>query len=216
MQRALILAGLALSIAAAPAVAQNSCAEFSRTPTVGGWSEWQSKEGKVKLAAIGTEQKDGKDLYWIEMQGAQGGPDGKGGILQVLVPAFPYEPGNIQGMVMKTEGKPAMKASDQMLGMMRSHMTDSPTAAALRDCASWTKVGDESVTVPAGTFKTVHYKDTKSSNEVWVSKDVAFGLVKGNFPEKGSGEILLVGNGTGAKSSITEKPMDMGDMMQHQ
>ena len=108
-----------------------------------------------------------------------------------------------------------MKASDQMLSMMRSHMTDSPTAAALRDCASWTKVGDESVTVPAGTFKTVHYKDTKSSNEVWVSKDVAFGLVKGSFPDK-AGEILLVANGTGAKSSITEKPVDMGDMMQHQ
>ena len=215
MQRALILAGLALSFAVAPAAAQNSCAEYNRTPTIGGWSEWQSKEGKVKLAAIGTEQKEGKDLYWIEMQGAQAGPGGKSGILQVLVPAFPYEPGNIQGMIMKTEGQPAMKANDQMLGMMRSHITDSPTTAALRDCASWTKVGDESITVPAGTFKAVHYKDSKSSNEVWVSKDVAFGLVKGSFPGK-AGDVLLVGNGTGAKSSITEKPMDMGEMMQHQ
>jgi hypothetical protein len=215
MQRALILAGLAVTLAAAPAAAQNSCAEYKRTPTVGGWSEWQSKDGKLKLAAIGTEQKDGKDLYWIEMQGSRSGPGGQGGILQVLVPAFPYEPGNIQGMVMKTEGKPAMKANDQMLSMMRSHISDSPTTAALRDCANWNKVGDESITVPAGTFKTAHYKDSKSSGEVWVSKEVAFGLVKANFPDK-SEEVLLVGNGTGAKSSITEKPMDMGDMMQHQ
>ncbi len=184
-------------------------------PQSAAWSQWQSKDGKLKLAAIGTEKKDGKDYYWIEMQGSQSGPEAKGGIMQVLVPSFPYQMDGIQGMVMKAEGKPAMKASDEMLSMMRSRMVENPTAAALRDCANWTKVGDESVTVPAGTFKTVHYKDSKSSNEVWVSRDVAFGMVKGVFPEK-AGEVVLIGNGTGAKSSITETPMDMGEMMNHQ
>src|SRR5262245_35843300 len=216
MQRTLILAGLAASFATAPLAAQNACAEYNRTPTIGAWSEWQSKEGKLRLAAIGKEQKDGQDLYWIEMQGAGSAPGDKGGILQVLVPAFPYDTGTVRGAIMKPTGQPAMKANDQMLGMMRSHMTDSPATSALRDCVNWNKVGDESITVPAGTFKAVHYKDSKSTNEAWVSKDVAFGLVKGNFGEKGGGEITLVGTGSGAKSSITETPMDMGEMMKHQ
>jgi len=215
MQRTLILAGLAVSLATVPAAAQNSCAEYARPPAIGGWSQWQSKDGKLKLAAIGTEKKDGKDYYWIEMQGNQTGPQAKGGIMQVLVPSFPYQMDGIQGMVMKAEGQPAMKANDQMLSMMRSRMTENSTSAALRDCSNWSKVGEESLTVPAGTFKTQHFKDSKSANEVWVSHDVAFGLVKGNFPEK-AGEIVLIAQGTDAKSSITEKPVDMGEMMKPQ
>jgi hypothetical protein len=215
MQRNLILAGLAATLFAAPAAAQNSCAEYARTPAVGGWSQWQSKDGRFKLALIGTEKKEGKDMYWIEMQGTQTGPGGQSGIMQILVPSFPFQMDGIQAMVLKTEGKPAMKANDQMIGMMRSHMGDNAASAAIRDCASWTKVGDESVTVPAGTFKTIHFKDSKTNNEVWVSHDIAFGMVKGSFPGKAS-EVILIGNGTDAKSSITETPIDMGEMMNHQ
>ena len=213
--RNFLLAGLTATLFAAPAAAQETCAEYARTPAVGGWSQWQSKDGRFKLALIGTEQREGKDMYWIEMQGTQTGPGGNSGIMQILVPSFPFEMSAVKGMILKTEGKPAMKANDQMIGMMSSHMGNNQASTAIKDCASWTKVGDESITVPAGTFKTIHFKDTKSTNEVWVSHDVPFGLVKGIFPGKAS-EVVLTGNGTDAKSSITETPMDMGSMMNHQ
>jgi len=216
MQRTFLVAGLVASLVAAPAAAQNVCAEYAQTPPLGSWSEWQSKDGKVRLAVIGTEKKEGKDLYWMEMQGAQTGPPGKAqkGIIQVLVGSFPYDAASVQGMVMKVEGQPAMKASEQMLSMMRSHMADSPASSMLRDCTSITKVGEETISVPAGSFKTVHLKDSKSGNDIWASKEVPFGLVKGSTAK--SGEFVLVATGTGAKSSITETPMDMGAMMQHQ
>ena len=217
MQRMFLLAGMTALLAAPPAQAQNACAEYGKTPPVGGWSEWQSDQGKVRLSVIGTEKKDGKDLYWIEMQGAsQGGPNGRGGqgILQLLVSGFPYDAAGIQGMVMKMEGQPAMKANDQMLSMMKTQMHDNPASAALRDCSTWTKVGEESVTVPAGSFQTLHLKDNKTGNEVWVSKDVPFGMVKGNMTK--TGEITLTATGKDAKSSITETPVDMGNMMKPQ
>ena len=211
MNRSLLLVGLAASVVTAPIAAQDSCAEYARTPAVGSWSQWQSKDGKMRLSVIGSEKLDGKDYYWFEMQGAQSAQGGKSGIIQLLTAGWPYQADGIKGMVMKAEGQPAMKANEQMLGMMRSHMTENPAAAALRDCSTWTKVGEESVTVPAGTFSTMHLKDSKTGNEVWASKDVAFGMVKGNM--KQSGEIQLIATGTGAKSSITETPVDMGSMM---
>ena len=84
----------------------------------------------------------------------------------------------------------------------------SRTRSASR-CSGAHVVGWESVTVPAGTFRALHVT-TDDEGEVWASRDVPFGLVKLRGKQ---GDLVLSARGTDAKSSITEKPLDMGGMM---
>jgi hypothetical protein len=80
-------------------------------------------------------------------------------------------------------------------------------------------VGDESVTVPAGTFLCKHIRagtDTNEVSDIYLSQDVAlFGMVKA---KTSTGEIELTGHGaTGAVSQIKGEPameFDMQRMMQ--
>jgi hypothetical protein len=95
-------------------------------------------------------------------------------------------------------------------------------------CADLTKVGEETVTVPAGTFKTTHYHfksdrnvngmQISSEGDVWVNPDVPFGMVKESGKTSGMrGEqemtMVLTATGKDAKSSITETPQEMGPGM---
>src|SRR5439155_743231 len=72
-------------------------------------------------------------------------------------------------------------------------------------CAGAHVVGWESVTVPAGTFRALHVT-TEDGGEVWASREVPFGLVKTHGKQ---GDLGLTGRGADAKSSITEKPLEM-------
>jgi hypothetical protein len=76
-------------------------------------------------------------------------------------------------------------------------------------CSGAHVVGWESVTVPAGTFRALHVT-TDDAGEVWATRDVPFGLVKLHGKQ---GDLVLAARGTDAKSSITEKPLEMGGMM---
>jgi imidazolonepropionase-like amidohydrolase len=72
-------------------------------------------------------------------------------------------------------------------------------------------VGDRSVTVPAGTFKTRYYKDQLAGGdtiEYWVDPQVApFGIVKLQASYRGRGPLVmqLSARGTGARASLTEQ-----------
>lgn len=60
------------------------------------------------------------------------------------------------------------------VGMSRQHSMEK----ALNK-EDWHSVGNESVTVPAGTFDTVHWRNDKKNSDVWVSDKVSpFGMVK--------------------------------------
>jgi hypothetical protein len=90
-----------------------------------------------------------------------------------------------------------------------------------------TLVGKETIKVPAGSFKTTHYRDHTpvGTVDVWVSEEVPpLGLVKFlTTPEPGKtgqppippASLELVATGTGAKPSITKpaKPFDPAQMM---
>jgi hypothetical protein len=73
--------------------------------------------------------------------------------------------------------------------------------------AHMTRVGEESITVPAGTFRTIHFHDTEKNSDLWVSSEVPFGLVQTKGTQ--GGDIVLTGRGTDAKSSITGPIQDM-------
>ncbi|MEP6572247.1 MAG: hypothetical protein ABJD11_06110 [Gemmatimonadota bacterium] len=205
------LATIALAMSAAPvaASAQADCTTWLKAPPVGGWAQYHGDRGEFKIAVVGQEQREGKTLYRFEFAGDS--PQGKG-IFQMLVPAFPYQPTEIQEMVVKAEGRPAMKISGQTLAMMRNNMKNNPTMDITRQCAQMKDLGEESVTVPAGTFKTHHFKNATTGDEVWGSHDVPFMMVKAI--SKGGGTVVLSGSGSDAKSAITEKPMEMPSMGQ--
>jgi len=207
----MLVAGLLAVAAGTPAgiAAQQQCGREWKMPVVGGWAEWRASRGSARFALIGSEQKEGKTLYRLEMSG--GGENG--GVMQVVVPNFPFQMDAAEELVMMRPGSPAMKLSGPMLEMMKANIRQrpNPTLDLASRCASLAVVGEESVTVPAGTFKTRHLKDATTGDEVWVSENVPFGLVK--HVGKESGETVLVATGADAKSAITGTPIEMGPGM---
>lgn len=198
------LAGAAiLSLSSlAPAAAQD-CAVGIKPPAAGAWAEYTSADGTMRLALLGTEARGGRNLIRVEMSmTSREGPM----IMQMLVPGYPYEMNNIEDMVLKAGDRPAMRMNAQMLQMMSSRMPKDQVAEFCRN-AQMNRVGEESVTVPAGTFQTIHFRDNSSGNDVWVSESIPFGLIKSKLAR--GGEIVLTGSGTGATSRITETPQEM-------
>lgn len=197
------VAGAALfTILALPMAAQD-CSVGIRPPAAGSWAEYTTKDGTMRLALLGTEKRGEKNLVRMEISmTSREGPM----IMQMLVPGYPYELSTIEDFVLKGGNRPAMRMSPQMLQMMSSRMPKDQIAEFCRN-ARMTRVGAESVTVPAGTFPTVHYRDAESGNDVWVSESLPFGMVKTKL--KNGEEIVLTGQGTGAKTQITETPQEM-------
>jgi hypothetical protein len=185
--------------------AQQKCGRELRMPVVGGWAEWKAVRGSARFALVDSERKGTETLYRLELSG--GGENG--GVMQVVVPEFPFQMDAAQELVMMRPGSPPVKMSGQMLEMMKANIRQHPnlTMDLMSRCASLVVVGAESVTVPAGTFKTRHLKDATTGDEVWVSERVPFGVVK--HVGKGTGETVLVATGTGAKTAITETPIEM-------
>jgi hypothetical protein len=200
------VAGAALfTMSVLPMVAQD-CTVGIRPPAAGSWAEYTVKDGTMRLALLGTEKRGEKNLIRMEISmTSREGPM----IMQMLVPGYPYEIGSIEDFVMKAGNRPAMRMSPQMLQMMSSRMPKDQITEMCRN-SRMTRVGAESVTVPAGTFPTVHYRDAESGNDVWVSESLPFGMVRTKL--KNGEEIVLTGQGTGAKTQITETPQEMPAM----
>jgi len=109
-------------------------------------------------------------------------------------------------VIVRAGGYPAMRVSGQTAAMLADRVGYNKLAAewAAR-CSMAQVVGWESVTVPAGTFRALHVK-ADDGGEAWASPEIPFGLVK--VHDKAN-ELLLTGRGSDAKSSITEKPLEM-------
>ncbi len=196
----LVLAALCISAMPSVARAQNACGKEWKIPAVGSWAEWSGKEGKTRLSVIDQEDKAGKTLYRVEV--------GNGGnVMQMVVPSFPWEIDQVEEMVMQQTGKAPMKMSGQMLQMMRSHMpsNNGGPGELAKKCAAMKVVGEESITVPAGTFKATHLK-SDSGDEVWASADIPFSVIKYSGKE---GQTVLTATGKDAKTALTGTPTEM-------
>lgn len=204
--RALALVAAMLALLPGLARAQASCGELFKAPAVGSWAEWRHNTDRlVRMAVVGQETRDGTPLFWMETQLKEG--DGAGTVVKFLVPGFPYEMKGVQEVVMKPAGQQAMKLSSQMLEMMRSQMPEDPTSQIFRKCEQVERLGTESVTVAAGTFRAEKLRDPESGDLAWVDTKVPFGMVRAQV--EGEGVIELAGYGTGATSAITETPMEV-------
>lgn len=206
-----------LMATALPLTAQSleeACSALSQIE-IGDWAEYRMStpdpQGptSARFAVVSSEDHGGELHYWHEMKMTT---DKGEMIMQVLVPSFPYDEGEIQGVVMKMGDQPAMRMPAQALAMMKQQGGGSPTSRAADLCARAEVVGWETVEVPAGSFDAMHLKSTEGGEEadVWISMDIPFGMVR-VLTAKGE-EMLLVNHGEGAESSINEVPREMPGM----
>jgi hypothetical protein len=168
----------------------------------GGTYEVTKKDGTkttMEMAIIGKESVDGKDGYWFE----------------VTIPGT-----EVGTMIMKsltvrndqdmTSTRMIMQMGDRQPMEMPSRMTQNreKQPADIRQLAE--DVGPESVTTPAGTFATTHYKMKDGSGDVWVAdKAGPFGMVK--FVGKDNSMVLIKVE-SNAKDKITGTPVPFNPM----
>ncbi|HEV7366217.1 MAG TPA: hypothetical protein VGN76_10265 [Gemmatimonadales bacterium] len=205
---------LSLALAAGvnlPAVAQANCLDQIKFPPVGGWAEYKALYNKkdpytVRYAVVGAEQRGGKPMDWVELR-MKGADKTHNIVYQMLVPGSLMHMGDVQEIVFKTGDKPAMKMNGMMMDMIRGQMEKQNLYSDI--CQDVTLIGKEAVTVPAGRFRAQHYHSAKYGSDSWISPDVPFSLVKSVGENH---QMELTSQGSGAKSSITEKPQEMPGM----
>ncbi|HVH68876.1 MAG TPA: hypothetical protein VM716_13490 [Gemmatimonadales bacterium] len=181
---------------------------------VGQWASFDvvgggSSGGKMRLAVVGSERSSDTTLYWFEVS-FEGKDPSHSGVVQILTSSLASGMASPRAVVVKWGPQPAMKLSGQMAAMMSQTGKDNTAAFDWAGkCSGAHVVGWESTAVPAGSFRTLHLT-TDAGDDLWTSRDVPFGLVKTHGKQ---GDMALSARGTNATSSISEKPIDMPNMM---
>ena len=217
--RSVILTLALTTVFALPAVGQASdkdriCSQIqNRTFTVGSWASYnwtggQSNGSTLRMAVVDSESHEGTTYFWYEVTIADPTRPKGNMIMQMLVPGL-GKAANVRSVVMKSGDQPAMRLPPQMIQMINSSPGMNMAADLARQCQEMDVVGWEQVTVPGGAFRALHLRQPRTGmvSEVWVQPDLEFGMVKATL--KDGGVMDLAAQGTGAKSSITETPLEM-------
>lgn len=200
MNRCVRALGLAMALLGlAAAAGAEDCGDFTKLPPPGHWGEWRAGADGFKLTLLGQEARQGRTFVRLEVKTVD-----KGQILISQSLTTIDAPMIVLEMILKQGTQPAMKLPPEMMKVLGTAAQSNP--ARVNCGAQTTLVGQETVTVPAGTFAAARYKDPMLG-DVWLSKQVPFGLVKVRS-DKGE-ELVLVGYGAGATSEITETPIEM-------
>lgn len=206
-----VLRSVLLLAATATAVqAQNECLADLKMPAVGQWARYtgtmKNDPYTLRYAVVGAEEREGKAMKWLELTMGKSEQDQEM-VYQVLTPGNPAEMGRAEEIVFKPAGKPAMKMNGAMLKMILGQLEKNSVLSSL--CEGVAPTGEESVTVPAGTFTAIRYHDSKHDADTWVVPDRPFVMVKSKGKDF---ELSLAASGEGATSSITETPQEMPGM----
>jgi len=181
-------------------------------PVVGSGAQYKmsGKQGDMDwaYAVVGKESVDGAEGYWMEMRLLGG--KGAGAIMKQLMVISGSQPG-IKRMIMQMPPRPPMELPIGMMGMMGGMARNAPESHAGGGPHELGEVvGTETITVPAGTFETQHYRrqDGTGTSDVWVSTKVSpYGLVKMTSPEMSMELEKVLSNET---SQIKGEPQKMG------
>jgi len=180
--------GIFLNLAAILGLAVSTCAQGMMRPphvpgefkpVVGSGAEYQmtTKDGKNQtfaMAVVGKEPIEGQDGYWLEWRIDSG--HGKMLMKQLMV----EQPGSvaIKRTIVQPPGRPPIEMPAMMMNMQ--HEPPNATAGG-HGHGMGEMLGNESITVPAGTFDCQHFRSTESGHtaDVWASVKVSpYGLVK--------------------------------------
>lgn len=141
---------------------------------------------------------------WYEIKAAN--PQGTS-ILQLEVPGFPFRPDQIRSAVMKTGAAPAVTIPDALLRQYQGTAQSGPLSDLEALCRTAEVIGSEDVTVAGGSFQTTHLRFPVNGNNMWVTGDVPFGIVRGEI--EGLGTLELLSFGSDATGSIAETPLSL-------
>lgn len=210
MSGAFLRSALFLAATATTAQAQNECLASLKMPAVGQWAEYtgtmKNDPYTIRYAVVGAEERDGKAMRWMEMK-MSGKKKDQNMVYQILTPGNPGEMDQVEEVVFKAGDKPAMKLGGMMMKMIKGRVQQSSVLSNL--CDGVAPVGEESVTVPAGTFTALKFHDSKHKADTWMVPDRPFVMVKSKGKDF---ELSLAAHGGGAESSITETPQEMTGM----
>jgi hypothetical protein len=210
-----LLAAFALGALAVPELAAQTATDLADVckavgdAKLGQWASFDVTGGKLRVAIVGSERSGDTTLYWFEGNFAATDPS-KSGIVQVLAPSLATGSASPRALILKLGAQPAMRVSGQMAGMMgQKGGHDNYIFDWAARCTAAHIVGWQSITVPAGTFRALHVT-TDDGTDVWGSRQVPLGLVQVRGKK---GDLALRGHGVDAKSSITERPLELPGMM---
>jgi hypothetical protein len=182
-------------------------------PVVGAGAGYEltKKDGtktNMEMAIVGKESVEGKDGYWFEVTISD---TPMGTMVMKTLTVRDDQNMIVSRMIMQMPNHPPMEMPSQM---MKSRQEKQP--ADIRQLAE--DVGSESVTTPAGTFSTTHYRMKDGSGEVWVAdKAGPYGMVK--FQGKDT-SMVLTKVIPDAQDKITGTPVPFNPMamarQQHQ
>jgi hypothetical protein len=242
-----MLAMMLLSMVATSASSEDLNYNFLESTPIGSWQLREDTntdhKGKqtvslTRSSLVGEETRDGEKHYWIEVEmntfkvkKGERKPSGDTIIFKSLVAesAFKDDPANAVNNLRAFGKEMIMQTGDQdpilitgAGGMAESMMQ----AMGTKISYAYSFVGDEDVTVKAGSFPTRKIQGTgsvemkvmfkkisvTSSNTAWLSDQVPFGMVKSEGQSVADGktsthssELLEYGD-SGAVSQITKTP----------
>ena len=174
-------------------------------PVVGSGAAYEltKKDGtktEMEMAIVGKDSVDGKEGYWFEITVS----DSPMGTMVMKSLSVRDDQSMVTSRtIMQMANRPPMEMPAQMI---KAHAEKQP--ADVRQLAD--EVGAESVTTPAGTFNTTHYRMKDGSGDVWVADKVGpYGMVK--YQGKDS-SMVLTKVITDAKDKITGTPQPFNPM----
>lgn len=181
-------------------------------PVVGAGAVYESADASssatkrdTEMLVVGKEVVGAQEGYWLEI-----GLNEKQGPMysKVLITKDDFQ---IRKIVFQMNGMPAMEMPFNPNSSESQHMRDEMT--------KWSQAGNETVTVPAGTFSCVHWKKNDGKGDIWASDKVfPFGMVKS---VESNSTMVLVKIITDGKDHITGpvqpfNPQVFGQLMQNQ
>ncbi len=187
---------------------------------IGSWCEYNLKtddtenSGKMKISIVGSEECNGQDCHWIEIE--INSEEGDRIIFKYLVKGRISEgKGSYFSMIMKSNDDPAREFeidTEEMEDItIEEYEMDFKEYKDLPDSydSPTMTITEEVIKVPAGKFECHHitYIDTSGNERIdfWITEDIPVtGIVKLKSSETKM-ELLKFG-WKGAKTAITEKP----------
>lgn len=149
-------------------------------------------KSRMTYAIVGKEDYEGKEAWWLELRFDLG--DEGEMVMKQLAHIPPEGLPEATRMIMQTGDSPPMELPSEMVASIGSQARAEAGKAGLGE-----KIGTETITVPAGTFRCDHYRQTNGdwTGDVWVSRDVRpNGMVKMESPEGNMTLVKVLSNET--------------------
>jgi hypothetical protein len=224
LKRVNILLGMAILLAAVPVFAPRVMAQRGGmgmgmmppsmmgmwNPVVGSGATYEmvGKDGKKTTLSIAIVNKDDSGGYWMEY--LVNTNDNQQMVMQMLMVKDGASM-QVSKMVIQPAGRGPMEISGQMMQMMGSRGGAAPPTSKADFTDGAEKMGNETVTTPAGSFDTMHWRG-KDGGQVWISRKAGpWSFVKSVSPDGST--MTLVKVVTDAKSHIVGTPQSMDSMM---